>query len=74
MVTLDLSKVDRKAQGPLELDSYFFSFGPTPNYTLKPILERPKRPTQLDNQLDIKEETYIILYIIHYCEMMCMCE
>ena len=27
MVILDLSKVDRKAQGPLELVSYLFPFG-----------------------------------------------
>ena len=29
MVTLDLSRVDRKAQGLLELESYLFPFGPT---------------------------------------------
>ena len=37
MVTLDLSRVDRKAQGPLELKSYLFPFGPTPSHILKPI-------------------------------------
>ena len=36
MVILDLSRVDRKAQGPLELVSYLFPFGPTPNHILKP--------------------------------------
>ena len=35
MVTLDLSRVDRKAQGPLELESYLFPFGPTPSHILK---------------------------------------
>ena len=30
MVTLDLSRVDRKTQGLLELKSYLFPFGPTP--------------------------------------------
>ena len=35
MVTLDLSRVDRKAQGPLELESYLFLFGPTPSHTLE---------------------------------------
>ena len=38
MVTLDLSRVDRKAQGPLELESYLFPFGPTPSHILKPNL------------------------------------
>ena len=46
MVTLELSRVDRKAQGPLELVSYLFPFDPTPSQ-----LEKPKRLTQLDNQL-----------------------
>ena len=36
MVTLDLSRIDRKAQDPLELVFYLFSFGPTPSRTLKP--------------------------------------
>ena len=36
MVTLDLLRVDRKAHDPLELESYLFSFGPTPSYILKP--------------------------------------
>ena len=42
MATLDLSRVDRKAQGPLELESYLF-----PLFHLKPQtkvqLDRPKR-------------------------------
>ena len=37
MVTLDLSKVNRKAQGPLELESYLFPFGPTSSHTLSPV-------------------------------------
>ena len=35
MVTLNLSRVDRKAQGPLKLESYLFPFGPTPSQILK---------------------------------------
>ena len=42
MVTLDLSKVDKKAQGPLELVSYLFPFGPTPSRILKPNWKSPK--------------------------------
>ena len=42
MVTLDLSKVDKKAQGPLELMSYLFPFGPTPSHILKPNWKSPK--------------------------------
>ena len=56
MVTLDLSRVDRKAQGPLELASYWSQSKPH----TKDQLERPNRPVQLDNQLFIKGETYII--------------
>ena len=37
MVTLNLLRVDRKAQGPLELMSYLFPFGPTQSHILKPI-------------------------------------
>ena len=29
MVTLDLSRVDRKAQGPLKLESYLFPLVPS---------------------------------------------
>ena len=36
MVTLNLSKVDKKAQGLLELESYLFPFGATPSHILKP--------------------------------------
>ena len=36
MITLDLSRVDRKAQDSLELESYLFPFGLTPNHMLKP--------------------------------------
>ena len=42
MVTLDLSRVDKKAQGPLELESYLFPYGPTPSHTLKPNWKGPK--------------------------------
>ena len=42
MVILDLSRVDRKAQGPLELVSYLFPFGPTPSHTLKSSWKGPK--------------------------------
>ena len=37
MVTLDLLKVDRKAQDSLNLESYLFPLGPTPSHILKPI-------------------------------------
>ena len=36
MATLNLSRVDKKAQGLLELEFYLFPFGPTPSHTLKP--------------------------------------
>ena len=36
MVTLDSLRVDKKAQDPLELESYLFLFGPTPGHILKP--------------------------------------
>ena len=42
MVTFNLSRVDRKAQDPLELKSYLFSFDPTPNHILKPNWNDPK--------------------------------
>ena len=44
MVTLDLSRVGRKAQGPLEVVSYLFPFGPTPNHLLKPNWKGLKGP------------------------------
>ena len=67
MVTLDLSRVDRKAQGPLELVFYWslYFIGPFWSHSkphTKTQLERPNRPTQLDNQLVIKGEIYRILY------------
>ena len=42
MVTLDLSRVDRKARDPLELVSYLFPFDPTPSHILKPNWNGPK--------------------------------
>ena len=42
MVTLDLSRVDRKAQDPLELMSYLFPFGHTPSHILEPNWKGPK--------------------------------
>ena len=42
MVILDLSRVDRKAQGPLELESYLFPLVPLKPQT-KTQLGRPKR-------------------------------
>ena len=50
MVTLNLSRVDRKAQGPLELVFYWSYSKPH----TKAKLEGPNRPAQLDNQLVIK--------------------
>ena len=41
MVTLDLSKVDRKAQGPLEVP-YLFPFDPTSSHILKLNWNGPK--------------------------------
>ena len=58
MVTLNLSRVDRKAQGPLKLVFYWFHSKPH----TKTQLERPNKPAQLDNQLVIKGETYRILF------------
>ena len=57
MVTLDLSRVDRKAQGSLELESYLFPFGPTPSHILKPNWNGSKRLAQFDNQLQGKKHT-----------------
>ena len=62
MVTLDLSRVDRKAQGPLEIVSYWSILVPL-QATHKTQLERPNRPAQLDNQLVIKGETYIFFFL-----------
>ena len=60
MVTLDLSRVNRKAQGPLELVSYWSLLVPL-QATHLTQLERPKRSAQLDNWLDTKGKTYRIL-------------
>ena len=51
MVTLDLSRVDRKAQGPLDQVSYLFPFWSHSKPFTKAQLERPKMLAQLDNQL-----------------------
>ena len=59
MVTLDLSRVDRKAQGPFELVSYWSLLVHYKPHT-KAQLKRPNRPVQLDNKLVIKGEIYII--------------
>ena len=72
MVILDLSRIDRKAQDPLELESYLFPFWSHSKPQIKAQLERPKRPTQLDNLLDTKGETYRIL--IRYINVKwCVC-
>ena len=42
MVTLDLSRVDRKAQGLSKLVSYLFPFGPIPSHILKPNWNGPR--------------------------------
>ena len=54
MVTLDLSRVDRKTQGPLELVSYWslLAMSHFKPHT-KAQLGRPKMLAQLDNQLYI---------------------
>ena len=59
MVTLDLSKVDREAQGPLELELFVPFWSHSKAHT-KAQLEWPKRLVQLDNQLNIRRETYRI--------------
>ena len=73
MVILDLSRVDRKAQGPLELVSYFFPFWSHSKPHNKAQLERSNRPTQLDNQLVIKGETYRILFKRNIIVKWCVC-
>ena len=60
MVTLDLLRVNRKAQDPLE-SVLFVPFWSHFKPHTKAQLERPNRPTLLDNQLVIKGETYRIL-------------
>ena len=59
MVTLDLLRVNRKAQDPLE-SVLFVPFWSHFKPHTKAQLERPNRPAQLDNQLVIKGETYRI--------------
>ena len=53
MIILDLSRVDRKAQGPLELASYWSHSKPHS----KAQLGRPKRLVQLDNELCEEKHT-----------------
>ena len=71
MVTLDLSRVDRKAQGPLELVSYWSLLVPFQATHTYAQLERPKRSAQLDNWLDTEGKTYRILgmrnIIVKWC-------
>ena len=71
MVTLDLLRVNRKAQDPLE-SVLFVPFWSHFKPHTKAQLERPNRPAQLDNQLVIKGEAYIILFfkrdiIVKWC-------
>ena len=63
MVTLDLSRVDKKAQGPLELVSYWSHSKPHS----KAQLGKPKRLAQLDNELCWKKHTEFYEH-----EMVCM--
>ena len=70
MVTLDLSRVDIKTQGPLELMSYLFPFGPHSKPYTKTQLKRPKRLAQLDNQLLWEKHTELWNNKIH--ELVCM--
>ena len=63
MVTLDLSRVNRKVQGPLELVSYWSLLVPLQAIHTKTQLEWPNRPTLLDNQLVINGETCRILFL-----------
>ena len=62
MVTLDLSRVDRKAQGPLELVSYWSLLVPLQATHLSPI-GKAQKAAQLDNWLDTKGKTYRILLV-----------
>ena len=70
----ELVKSLQKSPRPIRAKVLFIPFWSHSKPHTKAHLERPKRPDQLDNQLDTKEETYIILYMIHHCEMVCMCE
>ena len=52
MVTLDLSRVERKAQCPLELEFYLFPFGPISSHTLEPNWNGPKGyPNQITSYI-----------------------
>ena len=69
MVTLHLSRVNKKAQGPLELVSYWSYSKPH----TETQLEKSNRPAQLDNQLVIKGETYIIYFKRDIIVKWCVC-
>ena len=69
MVTLDLSRVNRKAQCPLELVSYCSHSKPH----TKAQLESLNRSVQLDNQLVIEGETYIIYFKRDIIVKWCVC-
>ena len=56
MVTLDLSRVDRKIPRPMRVRVLLVPFWSHSKPHTKAQLERPNRPAQLDNQLDIKEK------------------
>ena len=72
MVTFNWSRVDRKAQGPLDLEFYLFPFGPTLSHMLKLNWNGPKgwpkRLAQLDNQLyickgrNIQNHMYVVFH------------
>ena len=51
MVNLDLSRIDRKAQGPVGASVLFVPFWSHSKSHTKTQLECPKRLAQLDNQL-----------------------
>ena len=53
MVTLNLSRVDKKAYGPLKLVSYWSLLVPLQATHLSPI-GKAQKPAQLDNWLDTK--------------------
>ena len=63
MITLDLSRVDRKTQSPLELVSYWSHSKPH----TRAQLERPKKLAQLDNELCGEKRTKFYEH-----EMVCM--
>ena len=62
MVTLDLSRVDRKAQGPLELVSYWSHSKPH----TRAQLEMPKMLAQLENQTCGEKHTKFYDYEMVY--------